>query len=115
WPTSRSSIWGDENGSSYDVSVPMSLRSLPRLPRQRVLVLIVLVGLFGGVVGSVYMLVLKELTELMGPDRWDAASHLAVLLGVGAVVGLTIRWLGKPDDVELLVDNIHVQGGNDQV
>lgn len=89
--------------------------SLPTLPARRVRVLILVVGLFGGVVGSVYMLVLRELTDLLGPDRWSALSHLIILAAVGIAVGVIVHWMGKPDDVELLVNNIHVNGGNKHV
>lgn len=102
---------GFQNRSLYDVIV----LSLPTLPARRGRVLILIVGLFGGVVGSVYMLALRELTDLLGPDRWSAMSHLIILVAVGITVGLIVHWMGKPDDVELLVNNIHVNGGNKHV
>lgn len=43
-----------------------------------------------------------------------SGAHLLVLAGVGGVVAVTTRLVGRTADVELLVDNIHVLGGADE-
>jgi H+/Cl- antiporter ClcA len=77
--------------------------------------LVVGVGLGGGAVGAAYLTVLEAVARVLGPDRWALAPHLVVLVLVGAAVTGIIRVLGTPGDVELLVDNIHVEGGRDDV
>jgi len=81
--------------------------------RPRVLGLVVVVGLAGGLAGAAFVGVLKLLQRGLWPTHWSTAAHLVVLVAVGGAVGLLTRFLGNPGDVELLVDNIHVLGGND--
>src|SRR5438067_6462752 len=75
-------------------------------PRARVLALVLTVGAVGGLVGAAYLGVLNLLEHVLWPTHWSSRSHLLVLLGVGAAVGVLTRLLGTPGDVELLVDNI---------
>ncbi|WP_421118320.1 chloride channel protein [Aquihabitans daechungensis] len=95
------------------------MRALPLPPlrseRTRMGVLVVAVGLGGGAVGAAYLAVLEVVTDLLGPRRWGALAHLVILVLVGVAVTGIIRLLGTPGDVELLVDNIHVDGGRDDV
>jgi H+/Cl- antiporter ClcA len=77
--------------------------------------LVVAVGMGGGAVGAGYLAVLSVVAQLLGPGRWAPGPHLVVLVIVGVAVALLVRWLGTPGDVELLVDNIHVDGGRDDV
>jgi H+/Cl- antiporter ClcA len=72
-------------------------------------------GLLGGLVGAGYLGVLHLVDRALGPSRWGDWSHLAILVAVGLVVAVLARTLGTPGDVELLVDNIHVQGGDDDI
>jgi len=74
------------------------------------LVTAVVVGLASGGVGGAYLLVLHLLQPVLGPDRWSDAAMFAVLGATGAAVALIGAALGRPGDVELLVDNIHVSG-----
>ncbi|NLD75029.1 MAG: chloride channel protein [Acidimicrobiales bacterium] len=76
---------------------------------------ILVTGLVGGCIGALYMLALRELTDWLGPDAWGGGEHLVVLVLTGAVVSLLIHTLGTPSDVELLVNNIHVHGGTEEV
>ena len=71
-------------------------------------------GLLGGVVGAAYLLALRALTKVIGPDHWAQWPHTAILVAVGIAIALLVRFFGKPADVELLVDNIHVLGGPDE-
>jgi len=77
--------------------------------------IVVACGLLGGVVGAAYLLTLRALTEVLGPDAWDLWPHLGILVGVGVAIAVLVKIFGAPADVELLVDNIHVLGGPDEV
>ena len=72
-------------------------------------------GLLGGLVGAGYLALLHVVERVLGPSRWGDWSHLAILVVVGLAVAVLSRVLGTPGDVELLVDNIHVQGGDDDI
>jgi len=95
------------------------VRSIPDLLRRdrRITlgILIVAVGLGGGLVGAAYLAALEAVADVLGPEHWTDAAHVAVLVAVGIAVTLLVRYLGTPGDVELLVDNIHVEGGRDDV
>ena len=80
--------------------------------RLRVIAGIVLCGALGGAIGAAYLVVLDAVQQLIGPSRWAPSAHLAVLVVVGLTVAGLVRLLGKPADVELLVDNIHVPDGS---
>lgn len=82
--------------------------------RLRVIAGIVLCGTIGGVLGAAYLAALDIIHDLIGPDAWSPTSHVFVLVLVGLAVAGLVRVLGRPADVELLVDNIHVPDGNDQ-
>src|ERR1044072_81212 len=58
---------------------------------------------------------LNLLERLLWPTHWDDIPHLFVLAGVGLTVGILTRLLGNPGDVELLVNNIHVLGGAEDI
>jgi H+/Cl- antiporter ClcA len=84
-------------------------------PRIRLLALVVTVGIVGGLVGAAYVSLLKLLQRGLWPTHWSTSAHLAILLAVGLAVGLITRVLGTPGDVELLVNNIHVLGGQEDI
>lgn len=75
----------------------------------------VAVGVIGGLVGAVYMAILNVLTGVLGPDASSRWTHLFVFIGVGAAVALLTHLWGETGDVELLVGNIHVMGGAEDV
>jgi H+/Cl- antiporter ClcA len=84
-------------------------------PRRRLLVLVVLVGPGSGIIGAAYIGLLHVLQRALWPTHWAVGPRIVVMAAVGlAVAGLT-RVLGQPGDVELLVNNIHVLGGNDDI
>jgi len=86
--------------------------SFPHLHRRSVL-LVGAVGLAGGAIGAAYVSALHLLEGVLGPEHHDApVAQIAVLVAVGAAIGLLTRSLGDPGDVELLVDNVHVDGGS---
>lgn len=77
--------------------------------------LILVVGVASGLVGAAYVGTLHLLQRVLGPEHWGDGPHLVVLGVVGAVIGGMTLYLGSPGDVELLVDNIHVAGGRDDI
>jgi chloride channel protein, CIC family len=76
---------------------------------------VVAAGLVGGLVGAAYIGVLHLLQRVLWPDHWDGWGQAAVLLAVGVVVAAVTKLTGEPGSVELLVDNIHVMGGTDDM
>lgn len=98
------------------MSAPSSAhRSLAWAVPSRMALLVVAAGVVGGVVGAAYLAALEMVTHVLGPERWPALAHLVVLVGVGAVVAVIVRLLGETRNVELLVDDIHVLGGSNDV
>src|SRR5581483_2453773 len=102
--------------------VDLSRRPRPRLfieafvgARVRLLALVCTVGVVGGLVGAAYVGMLKLLERGLWPTHWSTGAHLLILVGVGVAVGLLTRVLGTPGDVELLVNNIHVLGGAEDI
>ena len=85
------------------------------LPNRRLAGLVAAAGATGGVVGAAYLTLLRLTDHAIGPTHWHKGSHLAILIGVGALIAALTRWLGNPPNVELLVDNIHVSGGSDDI
>src|SRR5258708_6474621 len=77
----------------------------------RLMVLIVTVGVVGGLIGAAYVGALKLLEHGLWPTHTSTTVHLGILLAVG----LLTRVLGTPGDVELLVNNIHVLGGAEDI
>ena len=84
-------------------------------PRGNLLALVVVVGLASGLAGAAFVGTLRGLTELIGPSNWNRWAELGVLAATGLVIAVLTRLLGNPGDVELLVDNIHVCGGRDDI
>lgn len=76
---------------------------------------VVAVGVAGGLVGAAYVGVLHVLSRWIGPDHHVPIVQLGILVCVGAAVALITRIGGETGNVELLVDNIHVLGGSDDV
>lgn len=76
------------------------------------LVAVGVVGLAGGLVGVAYVSVLRLLEAVVGHEHFGGATQVGVLVAVGLAIGVVVRLVGDPGDVELLVDNIHVDGGS---
>jgi H+/Cl- antiporter ClcA len=68
-------------------------------------------GLLGGCIGAAYLAALHLLQRFLWPTHSGLVAHGILLVLIGALVGILTRALGSPGDVELLVDNIHVSGG----
>jgi len=98
--------------SQYDLFV---LLRIAALARRRIVLAVVGAGLIGGLFGAAYLWVLRGVTDVIGAGHVGRWMHVPLLVGVGLVVALLVRWLGAPDDVELLVGNIHVLGGPREV
>ena len=83
--------------------------------RRRLLALVVVVGIGGGLIGAGFVGLLHLLQAVLWPNHWRSGPHFLILVGVGAAVAVLTRVLGNPGDVELLVNNIHVMGGPDDI
>ena len=83
--------------------------------RRRLLPSVVAVGVLGGLIGAAFIGSLHLLQRGLWPTHWATLPHLFVLIGVGVAVAVIVRILGNPGDVELLVNNIHVLGGPEDV
>jgi H+/Cl- antiporter ClcA len=80
-------------------------------PENRLIGVVLGAGLLGGCVGAAYLAVLHTLQRGLWPTHSGLLAHGGILLAVGVAVTVLTRVLGNPGDVELLVDNIHVSGG----
>jgi len=76
---------------------------------------VVVVGVIGGIVGAAYVALLNLLSDVLGPDHHGPLVQLALLTAVGVAVATITRFAGETGDVELMVDNIHVLGGAEDV
>jgi H+/Cl- antiporter ClcA len=76
---------------------------------------VVIVGLGGGLISAAYLGALRAMTTVIGPGHQGVIAPAVTLVGVGIAVALLTRVLGSGGSVELLVDNIHVTGGTDDV
>lgn len=77
------------------------------------MLLVAAVGLVGGAVGAAYVSVLHLLERFLAPEQnGDGLTQVLVLVAVGIAIGVLVKVLGDPGDVELLVDNVHVDGGS---
>lgn len=70
-----------------------------------------LVGFVGGCIGAAYLTVLHISTHWLGPDTNTLYVHALLLVLAGCGISILDRILGSSGSVELLVDNIHVLGG----
>ncbi len=76
---------------------------------------VAIVGIGGGLVGAAYIAALHLLQRWLWPTHHADLVVLAILVAVGLAVAVINRFLGDSGNVELLVDNIHVLGGTDDV
>ena len=80
--------------------------------RLRLVAAIVVAGIMGGSVGAAYLVALDLTHHAIGPTVWAPMVRVFALALIGIAVALLVKLLGRPADVELLVDNIHVPDGN---
>jgi H+/Cl- antiporter ClcA len=83
--------------------------------RQGLALPVVAVGVAGGLVGAAYVATLHLLQRWLWPTHHDDLATLGILVAVGAVIALIARIGGDSGSVDLLVDNIHVLGGAEDV
>lgn len=76
---------------------------------------VLVIGAAGALLGFAYLTALRALQYLLGPEHSSPWAHLAILAVVGLVIGLIKRFYSNPGEMELLVDNIHVMGGHDDL
>lgn len=68
-----------------------------------------IVGITGGIIAGGYWIVLENLTEILKTIQGIYVIPLMTLAGLAA--GLIIHQLGDPGEIDLMVDNIHFNGG----
>lgn len=83
--------------------------------RGRLTWLVLAAGTIGGALGAAYLAALRVVSHHLLPGRWSTAGHAVLLVAVGVAVAVLGRVLGDPQGVDLLLDNIHVDGGRDDV
>lgn len=76
---------------------------------------VAIVGIASGLLGAAYVALLHLLQRVLDPSLHGPAVQLAILVAVGGAVALITRLGGETGNVELLVDNIHVLGGAEDV
>jgi H+/Cl- antiporter ClcA len=76
---------------------------------------VVVVGVLAGLAGAAYVGLLHVLGDVLGPEHHAAGVQLGIFLAVGAAVAAITKLGGETGDVELMVDNIHVLGGAEDV
>ncbi len=72
---------------------------------------VTLVGLGCGMIGAAFVLALHFFEHLLGPGQHGPWMQAGILVGVGGLVALGVKLLGPTGNIEILVDNIHVEGG----
>ena len=82
---------------------------------RRLFAMVVLVGVLGGLAGAAFLALLHLLMLVLWPSDDPGLVRVAIMVGVGVAVAVLVRLLGSPGDVELMVDNIHVEGGRRDV
>lgn len=75
---------------------------------------VVVVGLGAAVIGGAFIAALQLVQDVLFPPHWSTTAHFAVMVAVGAAVTVCLKVLGTPGDVEMLVNNIHVNGGPEE-
>jgi H+/Cl- antiporter ClcA len=81
----------------------------------RTILPVLLIGVIGAIMGFLYLGALRAFQRVLGPEHTGPWVHLAIMAAVGLVIGLIKRYLDNPGEMELLVDNIHVLGGHDDL
>jgi H+/Cl- antiporter ClcA len=76
---------------------------------------VLVVGIGGGLIGAAYLGLVNLLRDVIGPDGHTGLVQIVILAATGLVVVLGTLFLGPSGNVELLVDNIHLSGGTDDV
>lgn len=74
---------------------------------------LLLVGIGGGAIGLAYLELLEILTRWFAPEIRQPLTLVFLMVSVGLAIALIMKMLGNPGDVELLVNNIHLMGGQD--
>lgn len=81
---------------------------------ERIFPHILFVGAACGIIGLVYLKLLAILSGWLAPEHHLPVVHIFVMAGIGLFIGILIKVLGNPGDVELLVNNIHLLGGQNE-
>ena len=78
--------------------------------------MVLVVGVGGGLIGAGFVGMIHLLQRVLWPTHWaDLSAPVHPGRASDLVVALLTRILGNPGDVELMVNNIHVLGGPDDI
>lgn len=77
--------------------------------------MVMAVGVGAALIGAGFIALIRLFERALWPTHTDNLAHLFILVGVGVAVAVLVRTLGNPGDVELLVNNIHLMGGPDDI
>lgn len=91
--------------------IPLFLASLTPADLRRQLPWVLLTAVLCAAVSVAFLEALHLAEKFLSPEAQLPWWHVLVMGGVGLAVALISRWVGSPGNVELLVDNIHVMGG----
>lgn len=83
--------------------------------RSSLAVPVIVVGVGAGLVSAAYLAVLHLMTHRIGPGTGSVLIHAGILIAAGITVAILLHYLGDGGSIDLLVDNIHVLGGPDDV
>ncbi len=96
---------------------------MTKLIRKNILVGASLVGVIGGLIALAYHFILQNLLKLVWGGIYgtsfrevfsETGHHwtiIAITMAGGCLVGCCIKFLGKPGEIEAVVDNIHLTRG----
>ena len=70
------------------------------------------IGVAGAAIGFAFLGLMALFERFLGPEHSGLWFHVGVMAAVGLAIGVLMRVLGHTGNVELLVDDIHVLGGN---
>lgn len=80
----------------------------------RLYAMVAAVGVGAAAIGGTFVAVLQLVQRGLFPTHWSTTEHFVVLVLVGIAVTVCLKVLGTPGDVELLVNNIIVNGGPEE-
>lgn len=92
-------------------TVPLFQPSSSWFEFRRLLLPVLGIGVAGSLAGAAYLYALRFLEGLLGPGEWTASEHLLLMVGTGLLIGILMKRLSDPGEMDLLVDNIHLLGG----
>lgn len=76
---------------------------------------VVIVGVAGGLTAATYLTIMHLSVHLVGPGTHSVFVQGLIMVAAGVSITMLMRKLGSGGGVDLLVDNIHVMGGTEDI